>query len=202
MESAFPSDQESNPELAPPETGTGGAEPGEATELLPVVYGELRRLAKHYIAGERRDHTLQPTALVHEAYLRLIDIDRMQWNSKTHFYSMAATEMRRVLIDYARARNASKRGGKAQRVLLQDETALADGPSLELLALDEALNHLSEIYPRQAQVAVYRLFAGMQVTEIASVLDVSDRTIKNDWRLARAWLARELRHRDHGSAVD
>lgn len=162
-------------------------------ELLSAAYDELRALARRYMASERRSHTLQPTALVHEAWSRLEDSGRVSWAGRTHFFAAAATEMRRVLVEHARARSARKRGGGARRVLLEDSMAVTAGPSLEMLALDEALSALGERHERPARVAEMRLFAGMQFAEIADVVAVSDRTAKKDWQLARAWLARELR---------
>jgi len=170
-----------------------GPAPGEgAAELTPRVYGELRALARRYLKGERRGHTLQPTALVHEAYIRMAGIERIDWAGKTHFFAIAARQMRRILVEHARAATAKKRGGKQQRVTLHDDTALTPDRSLDLLALEEALNRLSERSARQGRVAELRLFAGMNAVETAQVLDVSERTAREDWRVARAWLGREL----------
>ena len=164
----------------------------DAAALIPLVYDELRALARRYLAQERENLTLQPTALVHEAYLRLIGIDRISWQGKLHFFAMAATQMRRVLIEHARAASAKKRGGRPRRITLADDNALTQQRSLELLALDEALEKLKRRSPRQASVAEMRLFAGMTAAETARVIGVSERTVKQDWRVARAWLTREL----------
>jgi RNA polymerase sigma factor (TIGR02999 family) len=163
-----------------------------ADELLPLVYRELRALAAHYLRGERPGATLQPTALVHEAYLRLVDQERIDWQGKTHFYAMAATQMRRILVERARARDAVKRGGGGRRVTLTEALASTADPSVELLALDQALVRLAARSPRQAQVAELRLFAGLLPRETALCLGVSERTIKEDWRVARSWLMKEL----------
>ncbi len=159
---------------------------------MPQVYDELRAIAGRYMQGERGEHTLQPTALVHEAYLRLTDIEQIDWQSRNHFLAMAATQMRRVLVNHARDRRAQKRGGGQTLITLDENAAVAAVDTLEMLALDEALQGLAAVSPRQARVAEMRLFAGLQMEEIAGVLDVSDRTIKADWRVARAWLRREL----------
>jgi len=173
------------------EARTKGSERA-ADELLPLVYDKLRSLAAKYLRGERPGSTLQPTALVHEAYLRLIDNDRIDWQGKTHFMAIAAVEMRRVLIDHARASAALKRGGPAHRVTLSDSLVHASDPSIELLALDEVLNRLAVRHPRQGRVAELKIFAGLLSREIALCLGVSDRTVKDDWRVARAWLMKEL----------
>ena len=172
------------------ESTTGS--PGAADKLLPLVYDNLRALAADYLRGERPGHTLQPTALVHEAYIKLVDIKRIDWKGKTHFFAMAARQMRRVLVDHARARSAQKRGA-ALRVTLDErrDGALSSDPT-DLLALDEALGRLAEADPRQAQVAELSLFAGMKLGEIAAVVKVSERTVKNDWRFARVWIMHQL----------
>jgi len=165
-------------------------DPKAAGELMPLVYDELRQLAAHYMKGERGGHTLQATALVNEAYVRLIDITRIDWQGKTHFFAMAATQMRRILVDHARAKRAGKRGG--QKVTLNEADALDFGVSIDLLALDEALDKLAKKNARCCQVAELRLFAGLSVEETAYALGVSERTVKSDWRLARARLMQHL----------
>jgi RNA polymerase sigma factor (TIGR02999 family) len=157
------------------------------------VYEELRVLARRYMRRERRDHTLQPTALVHEAYLRLADINRIKWQGRTHFLAMAATQMRRILVEHARAARAVKRGAGFRRVTLHDDAALTPDRALDLLTLDEALERLATLSLRQSRIAEARLFAGMEIKDLAEELGVTDRTVKRDWRTARAWLARELR---------
>jgi len=161
-------------------------------ELMPLVYAELRSLAARYLRGERPGATLQPTALVHEAYLRLIENERIDWQGKTHFFAMAATQMRRVLVEHARARAAKKRGAGGQRITLTEALARTPDPSLDLLALDQALTRLVARSPRQGRVAELTIFAGLFAREIAFSLQVSERTVKEDWRVARAWLMKEL----------
>jgi RNA polymerase sigma factor (TIGR02999 family) len=167
---------------------TTGQPPG--AEILPLVYDELRRLASAYMRRERADHTLQTTSLVHEAYLRLRN-HRAGWRGKTHFFALAAIEMRRVLVEHARARAAQKRGGGRCEVTLDEDAAVTPGP-LGILALDEALRRLARTSARRAAVAEYRIFAGLTEAEMAKVLGVSERTVREDWRAARAWLKREL----------
>jgi RNA polymerase sigma-70 factor (ECF subfamily) len=163
-------------------------------QLLPLVYDGLRGLARSQLRRERADHTLQATELVHEAYERLADQTRVNWRGRTHFFAVAAQVMRRLLVDHARQRGRRKRGGGAQRITLG---GLADraGPDLdleELVALDRALKKLAELDEREARVVELRYFAGLTTEEIASVLGVSERTVRNDWTFARAWLQREL----------
>ena len=168
----------------------GSAKAGE--ELLPVVYGELRALAGAYMKSERPDHSLTPTAVVHEAYIRLIDNDRIDWQGKTHFLAMAAIQMRRVLVDHARARGAEKRGGDRVRITLDSGVALIPGEAIDVLALNEALEKLERLSPRQASVVELRFFGGLSIKETAFRRDISERTVKEDWRFARVWLRREL----------
>jgi RNA polymerase sigma factor (TIGR02999 family) len=163
-----------------------------ASRLLPLVYDQLRALAARYMQTERRDHTLQPTALVHEAYLRLIDASRVDWQGKSHFFAIAATQMRRVLAEHARAHNAAKRGGGARKITLHDEAAISPTGVIDMLALDEAMDRLTRESPRQCRVVELRFFGGLSVEETAHILDVSKSTVKGDWRVAKAWLAREL----------
>ena len=170
-----------------------GGDPKAADRLLPQIYAELRALAAHYLKGERAGHTLQPTALVHEAYLRLVRIDRVDWEGKSHFFAMAAREMRRVLVDHARRRGADKRGGDWDRVTLSEGIAEQGDHVVDVLALDQALDRVAARHERRARVAELRLFAGLEIGEIAAVLDISPRTAKEDWKMARAWLGRELR---------
>jgi RNA polymerase sigma factor (TIGR02999 family) len=169
----------------------GQGEAAALDQLMPLVHDELRQLARRYMARERADHTLQPTALVNEAYLRLIEISRVQWRNRTHFLAMAARIMRRILVDVARAHRNGKRGGGFMKVGLDEAFALADRP-LELVALDEALQNLSAISPRQSQVVELHFFGGLTLDEAADVLGVSRDTVKRDWRFAKLWLLREL----------
>jgi RNA polymerase sigma factor (TIGR02999 family) len=160
--------------------------------LMDAVYGELRRLARGYLRRERRDHSLPPTALVHEAYLKLVDQRRVRWQSRAHFFAIAAHVMRRILVDHARAHGAAKRGAGA-KVPLQDIDASADAPDVEILALDAALDRFEAIDRRRSQLVELRFFGGLTVDETAVVLGVAPITVKRDWALARAWLYRELR---------
>lgn len=161
-------------------------------KLMPIVYDELRRQASRYLRGERPGHTLQTTALVNEAYLRLIDTSRMNWQSRAHFFAVAANMMRRILVDFARSRNYQKRGGGAIRVSLVHAENISKDKSEDLVALDEALNTLAAFDERKAKVVEMRFFGGLSVEETAEVLKVSQDTILRDWRLAKVWLLREL----------
>ncbi len=166
-------------------------EENAAVELLPLLYSELRSLARNFMRNERAGHTLQTTALVHEAYIRLCGFDSPLEN-KAHFMRLAARAMRRVLIDHARRKNAGKRGGKESHKLLEMIDALQEANSIDLIALDQALSRLSELDPRGVQVVELRFFAGLTVEQTAEVLDISPRTVKGDWQMARAWLKQEL----------
>ncbi len=160
--------------------------------LLPLVYEELRRLAGHYLRGERQGHTLQTSALVHEAYLMLVAQDNIDWQNRSHFFGVAAQAMRRVLVDYARSRNYHKRGGKAQHVALDEAANLAEERAAEVVALDEALQSLAQIDPRKSRVVELRYFGGLSVEETAEVLDIAPVTVMRDWSTAKAWLLREM----------
>ena len=166
-------------------------DPDAAGNLLPLVYAELHRLARSYMRRERTDHTLQPTALINEAYMRLAKED-IDWNNRQHFIAIAANVMRRVLVDYARAHNAEQRGGGIKRVEMQEEFAISPERLEEVTLLNEALKNLEKQNPRQAKVVELRYFGGLSVKEIASLLEVSPRSVKRDWSLARIWLFREL----------
>jgi RNA polymerase sigma factor (TIGR02999 family) len=161
-------------------------------ELVPLVYDELRRLAHAYMQRERPGHTLQTTALVHEAYVRLAGQESLSWQNRAHFRAIAAETMRRILVEYARARNAVKRGGGQQRVTLEDNTIGLDAQSVDLEALDQALRRLAEIDPRLVRIVEFRFFAGLTVEETAEVMAISTGTVKREWATARAWLRREL----------
>jgi RNA polymerase sigma factor (TIGR02999 family) len=160
--------------------------------LSPLVYEELRRLAKHYMRGERPGHTLQATALVNEAYMRLIDYREMQWQNRAHFFAVAAQLMRRVLVDHARSRNYAKRGGAQQRLSLSEADQVADKPDVDLAALDDALKTLAEMNEQQSRVVELRFFGGLTIEETAEVLGISHATVERDWAVARAWLRREI----------
>ena len=162
-------------------------------DLDARLYAELRALAGSFLNRERADHTLQPTALVHEAWIRLSAQDGSRWSNRAHFFAVAAQCMRRILIDHARRKGRHKRGGELQRVtMVTDLTPSLEPAEVDVLALDEALQRLAELDARQAQVVELRFFAGLTVEEVAQALDVSARTVAGDWRLARAWLSREL----------
>jgi RNA polymerase sigma factor (TIGR02999 family) len=169
-----------------------------AERLLPLVYAELHRVANAYMRRERPDHTLQPTALINEAYLRLIQED-VDWNSREHFIGFAAHVMRRVLVDYARARNADQRGGKRERVELQDQLAISPQRLEEVSQLDEALDRLEKHSPRQAKVVELRYFGGLSIEQIGATLGIAPRSVKRDWALARIWLFEELK--PHGGVA-
>jgi RNA polymerase sigma factor (TIGR02999 family) len=166
---------------------------GSALErVFPLVYEALKRVAHRQLAGERPDHTLNTGALVHEAYLKLTGLDRVQWRDRAHFFAVAAGAMRRILIDYAERRRAIKRGGGRDQVPLDRVTLAVDQQSEELIELDDALRRLEALDPRQVKVVECRFFAGMSVEETAAALGVSPPTVKRDWTMARAWLSREL----------
>src|SRR5437868_467574 len=162
-------------------------------ELVPLVYGELHRLAAHYMRDERTDHTLQPTALVHEAYLRLVNRQQANWQNKAHFFGVAAQVMRTILTDHARHRCRIKRGGLRQHKLSLDDVQLfSQERSDDLLALDESLHRLAQLDSRQSRIVELRIFGGLTVDETAAVLAVSSKTVKRDWMVARAWLFGDL----------
>jgi len=161
--------------------------------LIPLVYDELRRLAKNYLRKERAGHTLQPTALVNEAYMRLADQKSMKWQNRAQFYGIAAQLMRRILVDHARLKHAEKRGGaEQQRLSITSAGEIAAMPDLDLLALHEALEELAEIDPQQARIVELKFFAGLSIEETAEVMNLGHATVERDWKMARAWLRRKL----------
>ncbi|MEM7050572.1 MAG: sigma-70 family RNA polymerase sigma factor [Acidobacteriota bacterium] len=160
--------------------------------LIPLVYDELRLVARRQLVAERPDHTLQPTALVHEAYFRMMGRDHPQWKGRSHFFAVAALVMRRVLIDHARGQNRQRRGNGMVRIDLEDGQLESPQPQAQLLALDDALNRLEREDPRKAQVVQLRYFGGLTLDEVANVLRVAQVTVVRDWRMARAWLLRDL----------
>jgi RNA polymerase sigma factor (TIGR02999 family) len=166
-------------------------------KLMPLIQAELHRLAKRYMAGERRGHILQTTALVNEAFLRLIDWQNVEWQNRAHFFGLAAQIMRRILVDFARARRREKRGGDALMVSLSEAAHIAQEQSADLVALDDALQALEKLDPRQARVVELRFFAGLSLEETAEALKVSLSTVRRDWSVAEAWLFREL-NREEG----
>jgi len=161
-------------------------------ELVPLLYDELHRLAASYFRRERSDHTLQPTALVNEAYLRLVDQD-VQWQNRNHFFGVAAQVMRRILVDHARSRQAAKRGGQLPKLSLDQAIVYSPERSGELLVVDELLERLTRFDPQQGRIVELRVFGGLTVDQAAEVLGISAATVKRDWSVAKAWLARELR---------
>ena len=169
------------------------------SRLIHLVYSELRRLARRYLRAERSDHTLQSTALVHEAYLSLVGQRDKNWQDRNHFFAMAATQMRRILVDHARARRTEKRGGGQTKVELDEALVYSPQKSAEMVALDEALDRLAKRDPRQAQAVELRFFGGLSEEDVAQLQGVSTRTVKRDWAVAKAWLYKEI---SKGEAVD
>ena len=168
-------------------------------QLVPLVHAELRRIARRCMAGERKGHSLQATALVNEAYLRLIDVQHVNWQNRAHFLAMSARLMRRILVDYARSKRYQKRGGGAVKVTFDEGLPVVGGRDQDLVAVDDALEALAKIDERRGRVVELRFFGGLSVQETATVLKVSPETVMRDWKLAKAWLLRELRG---GSAND
>jgi RNA polymerase sigma factor (TIGR02999 family) len=162
-------------------------------QLVPIVHEELRRLARRQLAGERPNHSLQPTALVNEAYLRLVNLTQMQWQNRAHFLAMAARLMRRVLVDVARSRGYQKRGGGAKQVTFTQSLEVVDGQPMDVVALNDALEALARVDERKSQVVELRFFGGLSLEETAEVLNVSRETVKRDWKFAKLWLLRHLR---------
>jgi RNA polymerase sigma factor (TIGR02999 family) len=168
---------------------------GDATaldRLLPLIYAELRRIASRRLRHERPGHTLQPTALVHEAYLKLVQATELEWRDRAHFFAVAARVMRQILVDHARARQAGKRGGALRKVSIEDVAAPAMTAEVDLLALDKALGRLAGFDPQQSRVIELRYFGGLTIEETAEVIGISPATVKREWMMARAWLRREL----------
>ena len=161
-------------------------------QLVPIVHAELRRLARRYINAERRGHTLETGALVNEAYLRLVDANRIPWQNRAHFFGISARLMRRILVDYARARRGEKRGGDRKPAPLEDAMSCSIRLDDDLVAVNEALGRLTEVDERKAHIVELRFFGGLTEMEVAEVLNLSEETVRRDWRLARAWLRREL----------
>ncbi len=161
-------------------------------QMTPVVYEELRRLARFFLASERSDHTLQPTALVHEAYVRLVDQRSVDWKNRAHFLGVAASMMRRILINHARARQAAKREGFTQAISLEDALGVFTNPRIDVLALNRALQELAEMDPQQGRVVELRYFGGLTIEETAEVMEISPATVKREWSTARLWLLQQI----------
>jgi len=169
-----------------------GGDPQALEKLTPLVYQELHRRARNYLAREGPGHTIQTTALINEVYLRLVDLQGVTWQDRAHFLAVCARMMRRILTDFARARRFQKRGGSAQQVTFDEQMFVSSEPSSDLVALDDALNGLAGVDQRKSQVVELRFFGGLSVQETAEVLKVSEETVKRDWRLAKLWLLREM----------
>jgi RNA polymerase sigma factor (TIGR02999 family) len=174
----------------------GAGDPGALDALIPVVYAELRRQAERFLRREATGHTLQPEALIHEAYLRLVDQSRVPWQNRAQFFGVAARCMRRVLVDHGRARGAAKRGGRGVRASLGEADAAVEEPASMLVAVHEALERLAALDPEQARLVELRYFGGLTIQETAAALGISPATVKREWAVARAWLRRELDEAD------
>ena len=174
-------------------------EPGDrhaAEQLFAEVYTELRALAARYLRRERKDHTLQPTALVHEVYLKLVGQTRVDWQGRAHFLAVAAHAMRQILVDHARRHRAAKRGGHRHRITLDDNLAIESSRNVDLLPLEDALTKLAKLDPRQAQMIELRFFGGLDIAEVAEVTGISKRSVEREWTMVRAWLRREFNRGD------
>jgi RNA polymerase sigma factor (TIGR02999 family) len=180
----------------------GNGDQAALEKLTPLVYGELHRLARRYMGRERPGHTLQTSALVNEAYIRLIDWKNIQWQNRAHFFAVSAQLMRRILVDFARSRNYAKRGGAARNVSLDEAMVVSREKGADLVALDDALDSLARLNERQSRVVELRFFGGLELDEIAEVMKVSVGTVRRDWTLARAWLHRELSRSQDSSTTD
>lgn len=181
-----------SPEITKLLKAWGAGDPAALERLAQQVYPELHRMARRYMKNERSGNTLQATALVHEVYLRLVEVTQVEWQQRAQFFAMAAQMMRRILVSAARARGSQKRGGGTPSVNLDGTAVLSPGPDRSILAVDEALTAFSHLAPRQAKVVELRYFGGLTEEEIVAALDISPRTVRRDWEFARAWLSREL----------
>ena len=173
-------------------TSVSQGDHSEVDELMAVVYDELRALAERFLKRESRNHTLRPTALVHEAFLKLVRQKDCDWKGRSHFFAVGATMMRRILVDHAKTRGRKKRGGECHRIELKDELTISNRRDADVLAVDEALQELARLNPQQARIVELRFFAGMTVAEMATALGLSKRTVEREWSATRAWLRREL----------
>lgn len=183
---------QNSPEITQLLVAWGKGDETALDQLIPAVYGELRRIAGNFMRRQNPGHTLQASALVNEAFLRLIDSNKVNWQSRTHFFAVSAQLMRRVLVDAARRRNSQKRGGDRLRITLDDRVDLSNEDETDLVALDEALTRLADLNPRHSRIVELRYFGGLTEDQVAETLNVSARTVRRDWSVARAWLYREL----------
>lgn len=172
--------------------GWGEGDKAALDKLIPLVYAELRRLARHYMRGERACHTLQTSALVNEAYLRLVDYRKMRWQDRAHFFAVAAQLMRRILVEHARSRRAAKRGGETVQISLSGAAATKEQRTIDLIALDRALSELAVIDERRSRIVELRYFGGLNIEETAAALEISPATVQREWRIAKAWLYRTI----------
>jgi RNA polymerase sigma factor (TIGR02999 family) len=195
----YPVEPESSHELTELLRGWDGSDQRSLARIVELAYQELRRLARRCLNRERPGHTIQATALVHEAYLRLVDVQQVQWQDRAHFFAIAAKVMRRILVEYARAHGSSKRGGEMRRVNLDDAVTVCAESDPEIVRLDDALEELAKLDSRKARVVEMRYFGGLTSNEAASVLGISPQSVNRDWSLAKAWLLREMTRQERGA---
>jgi RNA polymerase sigma factor (TIGR02999 family) len=188
----MPETPPNSPEITQLLLAWGKGDNAALDELIPVVYGELRRIAGNFMRRQNPGHTLQASALVNEAFLRLVDSNKVNWQSRTHFFAVSAQLMRRVLVDAARRRNSQKRGGDRFRITFDDRIDISDEDETDLVALDEAMTRLADLNPRHSRIVELRYFGGLTEEQVAETLNISARTVRRDWSVARAWLYREL----------
>jgi len=188
----MPETPPNSPEITQLLLAWGKGDDAALDELIPVVYGELRRIAGNFMRRQNPGHTLQASALVNEAFLRLVDSNKVNWQSRTHFFAVSAQLMRRVLVDAARRRNSQKRGGDRFRITFDDRIDISDEDETDLVALDEAMTRLADLNPRHSRIVELRYFGGLTEEQVAETLNISARTVRRDWSVARAWLYREL----------
>ena len=188
----MPEEPPKSPEITQLLVAWGKGDETALDQLIPVVYGELRRIAGNFMRRQNQAHTLQASALVNEAFLRLVDSNKVNWQSRTHFFAVSAQLMRRVLVDAARRRNSQKRGGDRLRITLDDRVDISNENETDLVALDEAMTRLANLNPRHSRIVELRYFGGLTEEQVADTLNISARTVRRDWSVARAWLYREL----------
>jgi len=188
----MPEKPRNSPEITQLLVAWGKGDETALDQLIPVVYGELRRIAGNFMRRQNQAHTLQASALVNEAFLRLVDSNKVNWQSRTHFFAVSAQLMRRVLVDAARRRNSQKRGGDRLRITLDDRVDISNENETDLVSLDEAMTRLADLNPRHSRIVELRYFGGLTEEQVAETLNISARTVRRDWAVARAWLYREL----------